>query len=195
MNKANTLWAIAIALLAVGASLELRFHMGPVLDAPSATAKPLKSVAPTELIQGPRGTVEAHRPAPTNTDTKPLTAAHISNAEQPALDRDFAAAAAKPYVEAYQRQHPMPNAGTYAWNQFQVVFIAAPDSSNSKGYLGVFFPRSESSGAGFTCFKVQDDAQDHLEPLVWGYAPNLAHAIENFRRGAVEGKGCSVPTL
>jgi hypothetical protein len=198
MSKANRLWAIAIALLAVGATLEYRFHRGPAQNAPSLTGKSLNiSAAATEAAHGsnaksPVGNVEANRPASTNFDKNPLTAEQVAGAEPPVFDRDFAAVAARPYVEAYQRQHPIPNSGVFVWNQFQAVFVRAPDKSNAKGYVVVFFPKSEGLGAGFTCFQVEDDAQDHLVPLAWGYAPNLTHAIENLRRGAVEDNVCFV---
>jgi hypothetical protein len=104
-----------------------------------------------------------------------------------ALDRDFAAAAAKPYVETYQRQHPTLKVGNFAWDQSQVVFVPALDDPESTGYLGVFFPASGSTGAGITCFAVKD--ADHLEPRSWGYAPDLTVAIQNFRNSAAKG-GC-----
>jgi len=188
MSKVNTLWAIAIALLVVGALLEWRFHSGAAQDVPLPATKSLNASVPsTKSVQGSndspmvRETVQASSSAPA-AESKPV---HIANAEQPVFDREFAAAAAKPYVEAYQREHPPLKDWSFAWNQARVVFVSAPDGSSAKGYLGVFFPRNESSGVGFTCFKVAEDA-DHLDPLIWGYAPDLTDAIENFRRYAAK---------
>jgi hypothetical protein len=159
MSKSNTLWMIAIALLAIGAALELRLHNSPGGIASTPAEKSMKALAAsTEFVQPSEGKSlvgETVRPS----GSAPAT--QIADAEQPAFDRDFAAAAAKPYVEAYIRQHPALRARTLAWDQFQVVYVSAPDSSTGKGYLGVFFPASESSGAGFTCFQVEQDA-DHL---------------------------------
>jgi hypothetical protein len=192
VSKANTVWVIAIALLAVGAALELRLHNSPDGVASTPAAKSLKVPATsTEFVQPSKGkslvgeTVEPSGPAP---------AKQIADADQPAFDRDFAAAAAKPYVETYQRQHPALNARTFVWDQSRLVFVSEPDSSIAKGYLGVFFPASKGSGTGFTCFKVEQDA-DHLEPLMWGYAGDFTRAIESFRRGAAESKGCFFPLL
>jgi hypothetical protein len=194
MSKVNTLWAIAIGLVVVGAALEWRFHNSAAQDVPIPTINSWNAPVPaTKSTQGSndhrtqRETVEAISSAPANADSKPV---QIADAEQPVFDRDFAAAAAKPYVEAYQRAHPPLNDLSFAWNQARVVFVPAPDGSNVKGYLGVFFPRSGSSGVGFTCFNVEDDAQDHLTPMSWGYAPDLSRAIENIRHGAVERNGC-----
>src|SRR6266403_2230579 len=191
MSKVNTLWAIAIALLVVGAALERRFHNGAAQDVPIPATKSLNASVPsTKSVQGSNDnpmveeTVQASSSAPA-AESKPV---QIADAEQPVFDRDFAAAAAKPYVEAYQREHPPLKDWSFAWNQARVEFVSAPDGSSAKGYLGVFFPRNESSGVGFTCFKVAEDA-DHLDPLIWGYAPDLPDAIENFRRYAAK-SGC-----
>jgi hypothetical protein len=192
MSKANTLWIIAIGLLAVVAALELRLHRSPggVVSTPAAKSTKVPA-ASNEFVRPPEAkslvgeTVEPSGPA---------AETQITAVEQPTFDRDFVGAAAKPYVEAYQRQHPVLKARTFAWDQFQVVFVSAPDSSIEKGYLGVFFPTSEGSGAGFTCFQVEQDA-DHLVPVIWGYAGNVTHAIEDFRRGAAERRGCNFSLL
>jgi hypothetical protein len=188
MSKVNTLWAIAIALLVVGAALEWRFHNGAAQDVPIPATNSLNASVPsTKSVQGSddnpmvRETVQANNSVPAD-ESEPV---QIADAEQPVFDRNFAAAAAKPYVEAYQREHPPLKDWSFAWNQARVMFVSAPDGSSAKGYLGVFFPRNESSGVGFTCFKVAEDA-DHLDPLIWGYAPDLADAIENFRRYAAK---------
>jgi hypothetical protein len=191
MSKVNTFWAIAIALLVLGATLEWRFHNGTGQDVLIPATKSLTASVPsTKSVQGSndnpmvRETVQASSSAPA-IESKPV---QTVDAEQPVFDRDFAAAAAKPYVEAYQREHPLLKDFIFAWNQARVVFVSAPDGSSAKGYLGVFFPRNDSSGAGFTCFTVADDA-DHLDPLAWGYAPDFTDAVGNFRRYAAK-SGC-----
>jgi hypothetical protein len=113
--------------------------------------------------------------------------AHVSYGEQPLFDRDLAVAAAQPYVEAYLRWHPVRNAGPFDWNHAQVVFVRGPESSTTKGYVGVFFPETEGSGAGFTCFTVWGLLPDRIGPAVWGYLPSLTDAIEKFRRSAADG--------
>jgi hypothetical protein len=196
MRKANTFWAIAIALLAVGAALELRFHRSRAGDASTSTAESLNvPVASTGFVQSPNGKstvgepVEASSPA-TNTDRKPVTAAQISDAEQVVLDRDFAAAAAKPYVEAYQRQHPWLGSRTLAWDHYQAISISAPNGSSATGYLGVFFPTSDGANTGFACFMMDGNA-DHLVPLSWGFGSKVADLVANFRRNPAAGNGCS----
>lgn len=179
---------MAIALLVVGAALEWPFRNGaPEIVHIPATESSNTSVPSSKFVQGSddnpmmSGTAQASRSVPA-AESKPM---QLADPEQPVFDRDFAAAAAKPYVEAYQREHPPLKDWSFAWNQARVVFVSAPDGSAAKGYLGVFFPRNESSGVGFTCFRVAEDT-DHLDPLIWGYAPDLTHAIENFRRYAAK---------
>ena len=113
----------------------------------------------------------------------------ISDAAGPDIDRNFAAAAARPYVEMYQREHPAIEVGRFDWTQFQVIYAAAPNDPNANGYLGVFFPASKGAGAGFACFQVKQDA-DHLGPVSWGYALSLTDAIERFRGSAAQSNGC-----
>jgi hypothetical protein len=126
----------------------------------------------------------------TDNHVNSISATAIANAGEPTFDRDFAAAAARPYVEMYQREHPTIKVGSFGWTAFQAIYAPAQDGSNAKGYIVVFFPASEGPAVGFTCFKVKDDASDHLEPVSWGYASDLARGIERFRRGAAERNGC-----
>jgi hypothetical protein len=133
------------------------------------------------------------RSASTSVSRQAPSAKSIADAEEPVIDRDFAAAAARPYVEMYQREHPGIEVGRFDWTQFKVIYAPAQDGSNAKGYLVVFFPASQSAAVGFTCFKVKDEAADHLEPVSWGWAADLAHGIEKFRRGVAENNSCLLP--
>jgi hypothetical protein len=106
--------------------------------------------------------------------------AHASYADPPIYDRDLAVAVARAYVEAYSRWHPVHIAGVFGWNQPQVIFIPESDPSGAKGYVAVFFPATEGSYTGFTCFRVDGFTPDHLSPESWGWSDNLNHALENF---------------
>ena len=191
-------WQILLPVIAttigIIVAMLLHLHKSPARVASNPAANSLNvPVASTGYVppyESKSAVAEAVEPSnpPSSIDTKPLAATHPADAEQPAFDREFAAAAAKPYVESYLREHPPLQHWSFAWNQARVVFVSAPDGSSAKGYLGVFFPRNESSGVGFTCFEVAEDA-DHLDPLIWGYAPALTDAIENFRRNAAK-SGC-----
>jgi hypothetical protein len=128
--------------------------------------------------------------ATTDTNEKSTSAMPTSDeAAGPDIDRNFAAAAARPYVEMYQREHPGIEIGRFDWTQFKVILAAAPNDPNAKGYLVVFFPTSRGAGAGFACFQVKQDV-DHLGPVSWGYAPTLADAIDRFRGSAAQSNGC-----
>lgn len=194
MSKASRLWAISVALLAIGATLGLRLHKSSAKSAPAVTSLGVPSVS-TEFVvpskQKPVVTdnvVQSGSP-PASISSEPLPPAQRSDGEQLVFDRDFVIAAAKPYVEAYQRKHSALHAHTFAWGHARVVFVPAPEGSVDRGYLGVFFPGDESFGVGFACFKVKENA-DHLEPLVWGYDPNSADAEKNFREGPVGSDSC-----
>jgi hypothetical protein len=195
MSKGNKFLVIAIALIGVGALLELRFHKSPAGAALDSAAKSV-TVAPASPAQSPHGhspvgeTVEPNTSTSKNIDREsPPAAIQNFDLEEHPFDRDFAAAAAKPYVEMYQREHPTLKVGTFDWTEFQAIYASAENGSNAKGYIVVFFTASRSPGAGFTCFKVKDEASDHLEPVTWGFAANLAQGIENFRRAA-KSNGC-----
>lgn len=187
VSKQNTLWLLAIiALLSFCAGLEYQLHRRPVGIASAPTVKPPKippvSTAFVEPVKDKSMSGETGEPI----GLEPV--APVADLEQPTVDRDFAAAAAKRYVEAYQRQHPALKGRVFAWDQSQVIFKAASGSSTAEGYLAVFFP-SEGPGGGYTCFNMRDT--DHLEPDNWGYVGNLNRAVENFRKSKI----CTVPLL
>jgi hypothetical protein len=183
--------AIAIGIVTV---MYLQIHEGPSRVASTPATQSLKvPAASTDLsqIKSPVGeTVKPSNSATPNIDTTPLTAAQTADAEQPAFDREFAVAAAKPYVEAYQRQHPWLVSRTFAWGRYQATSISAPNGSSATGYLGVFFPTSDGANAVFACFTM-DGSPDHLEPVSWGFGAKVADLIANFRRNPEAGDGCS----
>jgi hypothetical protein len=185
--------AITIGIITV---MFLQIHKGPARVASTPAAKSLKvPVASTGFVSPSKGkppvgeAVEPSNPAPSSIDTTPRTATKTADAAQPAFDREFAAAAAKPYVEAYQRQHPWLTSRTLAWDQYQAISISAPNGSSATGYLGVFFPTIDGANTGFACFTMDGDA-DHLEPVSWGFGAKVADLIANFRRTPAAGDGC-----
>ena len=147
-------------------------------------ASPTKSKSPFGDAVGP------NNPERSSMDTAPRTTTQTADATQAAFDREFAAAAAKPYVEAYQRQHPWLTSRTFAWDQYQAISISATNGSGATGYLGVFFPTSDGANTGFACFTMEGNA-DHLEPASWGFGPKVADAIANLRRASAAGNGCT----
>jgi hypothetical protein len=196
MTKANTFLVLALALLAVGGALELRLHKSPTGVASTPAAKSLNVAVPSTRLVEPvngksmvRKSIEASIPSPTNADAKAPAATQIVDEEKPIIDRDFAAAAARPYVEAYQQQHPTLIARISAWDQYQAISISVPNGSNATGYLGVFFPTSDGANTGFACFWMDGNA-DHLKPISWGFGAKIADVIANFRRTPAEGNGC-----
>jgi hypothetical protein len=187
---------IILLALAIGIWAVLPKHGG----APAVTSAVLASGdKPTDLSgnSGPIAVVASDlqklpngRPRTGQTVTRE-PAPPASDLELAGIDRDFAAAAARPYVEMYQREHPGIEVGRFDWTQFKVIYAPARDGSNAQGYIVVFFPASRSEVAGFACFQVKDEVADHLAPISWGYATDLAHGIENFRGAALEdNRGC-----
>jgi hypothetical protein len=194
-------WQILLPIIAmtigVVAVMFLHIHNGRERIASTSAAKPSKvPVASADLVSPPQNNSpvgEAVKPsnsAHSSIDTTALTAAQTADAEQPAFDREFAVAAAKPYVEAYQRQHPWLVSRTFAWGRYQATSISAPNGSSATGYLGVFFPTSDGANAGFACFTI-DGSADHLEPVSWGFGAKVADLVANFRRNPEAGDGCS----
>jgi hypothetical protein len=194
-------WQILLPVIAVTigivAVMFLHIHNSPDRVASTPAAKSLKvPVASADVVsssqsKSPIGeAVKPSNSAPSSIDTTPPTATQTADAAQPAFDREFAAAAAKPYVEAYQRQHPWLSSRTIAWDQYQAISISAPKGSSATGYLGVFFPTSDGANTGFACFTMDGDA-DHLKPDSWGFGAKVADLIANFRRTPAAGNGCS----
>jgi hypothetical protein len=97
--------AITIGIITV---MFLQTHKGPARVASTPAAKSLKApVASTGLVSSYKGrslvgeAAEPSNPVSSSIDTTPRTATQTADAAQPAFDREFAAAAAKPYVEEH----------------------------------------------------------------------------------------------
>jgi hypothetical protein len=193
MSRVNLFWIGIVALLIIiGMAAGLLSHRGAPrqLQTPAVLVSSTR-IAPTSAVEASKSLVkELQVPA-----TIPADAEKAALAESPVLDRDFAAAAARPYVEAYFRQHPWLKIPRLDWNSFQAVYFASPGNASTKGYLGVFFSRNGVSAAAFTCFNVEDDAQDHLQPVIWGQVPDVTVAIEKLRHNTEEGNGCMAHVL
>jgi hypothetical protein len=175
MSKANPLWIVFIVLLAVGAALGLRFYKSRTPNSQTLAAKVADlPAAPPGLVGSLNGKslVKEGAVPPSNSAISNTESNSKGGTESPVLDREFAAAAARPHVEVYYRQHPGLKRVAFDWNQFKAVYFAASESSNAKGYLGVFFPKSGGSGAAFTCFNVEDDAQALIKGFSFIMRPN-----------------------
>lgn len=195
MSKSNPILFISIALLIVVSVImvvrlnhtAVRSTLQPTRFSHESEAEILQNTNkshPTEGIPLAKTTASAAVP------NKPPTAERPIDIERPVSDPEFAAAAARPYVEAWERTHGTND--KLDWNQFKAVFFQAPASSVEKGYLAVFFPNNARNGFGFTCFNVGDDAQDHLKPMAWGHVPDLNLALRKLRRDATKGSfACS----
>ena len=190
MSKSNQTWFISIALfVAVSVILIFRPNHTAVRSALQPTklsrASEAENLQKIDKSQSTEGIPLANTMASAAVPDTPLTAKRPIVVERPVLDPEFVAAAARPYVEAWERKHRTTD--KLDWSQSKVVFFPAPATSIEKGYIGVFFPNDARPGFGFACFNVNDDAQDHLKPMAWGYVPELNRALKHFRRGATEG--------
>jgi hypothetical protein len=107
-------------------------------------------------------------------------------ADNPTFDRELVIAAGHAYVDSYLRWHPRNPARALDWSNARIEFVPKMDGS-FLGYVGVFAPDANGSGAGFAYFEVGNLDPGYMFPVQWGDTANLSEEVVRFKRVASSG--------
>jgi hypothetical protein len=118
---------IALLMVAIGVWVALPKHGSSSGSVASRTVTeiPVHASEVPGSFAAIRSVDRPSRSASTSVSRQAPSAKSIADAEEPVIDRDFAAAAARPYVEMYQREHPGFEIGRFDWTQFKVIYAKA----------------------------------------------------------------------